>query len=248
MAEINREILATEKDTRNFNSSFREVISISDLTNASLRLNAMFGKINKYKEEIYELSNGEGRQSAFKKNIRENVKLVLDSRILIIEEGLARLKDKIQQSSRSVVSLKNSSSMVQANHEVKNRRKEILGCVLDDNEPADRIQIEESARSNYTVTPMQKQETKMDNEQKLLGISKKIDSIANTFMKMNDIISIHDQMFLDIETKTKKTHDQIRNGKRILKGIFESVEGNRSLIIKVFAFIFVIAVLTILLK
>ena len=79
-------------------------------------------------------------------------------------------------------------------------------------------------------------------------INKALDKVVTSYKKMSEMVSVHEEMFADIEMKTGVAKREVSGAKKVLQKIYVDVSGNRALIIKFFVVFTLVAVMYVLLK
>lgn len=112
--------------------------------------------------------------------------------------------------------------------------------------------IEESGRKtqetqSFRATFEQDAQIQKENKQ-LKKANKQLDKIVANYQRMGEIVSLHGQMFEDIEMKTMHAEESITRGRKTLQDIYEDVNSHRGFIVKLFTVLTVIAVLYLILR
>ena len=105
-----------------------------------------------------------------------------------------------------------------------------------------------SERQDHLSSELVMEDGKDVQEQnsKLRDVNKALDKVVNNFKKITEMVSLHDEMFGDIEMSTVDAKVNLKKGKGVLQKIHEDVSGNRKLILQFFGILIVIGMLYLL--
>ncbi len=189
-----------------------------------------------------------------KSQIFHSIKVIFESRFLKFRIEIKRLKKDAKEVRESTKQRKTILTQARPQFTVEGeklvRRQNARASPADphSDSPIVAPQSDPSHRggmnSNMTLS---KNDLSQENKQ-LKNITKALDKVMSNFQKMGEIVTLHDEMFSDIEMNTSVSQANIEKGKKTLHLIYQDVSSNRSLIFKIFAIVTLIAVIFILMK
>ena len=93
------------------------------------------------------------------------------------------------------------------------------------------------------------QGARLDQENRQLReVSHTFDRVLSSFKKMGEMVTLHDEMFSDIEMNASHAQENVERGRQVLQKIYQDVSSNRPFIVKMFAVVTLIALVLLLLK
>lgn len=96
---------------------------------------------------------------------------------------------------------------------------------------------------------MAEKDQQIEKENKRLQkVNKALDKIVSNFQKMGEIVSLHNQMFEDIEMKTQHTEQTVVKGRQTLQQIYQDVNSHRGFMVRLFAVLTLIAIFYLILR
>lgn len=187
--------------------------------------------------------------SAHKLKISQSIKLIFDSKVLkctklhkfaknLIKEKIERIKQRKNLFANQFSKTSVEVGLVrhrEANQALENQTKDIGEST--------EIQFIEKVQINF------EKDVQIEKEnQKLKKVNKALDKIVSNFQKMGEVVSLHSQMFDDIEMKTVESVELVGKGKRTLQLIYEDVNSHRGFMVKLFSVLTLIAIIYLILR
>ena len=194
-------------------------------------------------------------KSKIKSQIYHAIKTIFDSRSLKLKIELKRLKSEIKEIKENAKQRKTFLTQARPQYTVEReqlKRRNNATSKSDYNQDGakpiiDSTQDMSVSRNLSANVTMNRSDLSHENKQ-LKDINWALDKVMSNFQKMGEIVSLHDEMFSDIEMNTTATQINVDKGKKTLQMIYQDVHSNRSFLFKIFAIVTLIAVVFILLK
>lgn len=153
-----------------------------------------------------------------------------------IKERLERLKQRKQLLGEHRRTTLESSGL-------RNRNEVLEQMPTETEESAQNVQETRSLRATF------ERDMQIESQNKQLKkANKQLDKIVANYQRMGEIVSLHGQMFEDIEMKTQHAEESVTRSRKTLQDIYQDVNSHRGFIVKLFTALTVIAVIYLILR
>jgi t-SNARE complex subunit (syntaxin) len=194
-------------------------------------------------------------RSKLKAQVYHAIKTIFDSRCLKLKIELKRIKNEIKEIKENAKQRKTFLTQARPQYTVEReqlkRRQNASSTYSNGTDNGNSISEptldNPSTKTMASNVMMNRSDLSHENKQ-LKEINRAFDKVMSNFQKMGEIVSLHDEMFSDIEMNTTAAQVNVEKGKKTLQMIYQDVHSNRPFLLKIFAIVTFIAVLFILLK
>lgn len=249
-------LLNLQEKVQVFKKSFsKNKLAGSDPQKTEFQLEVIKKEFGTVQENFAQFHSSLNERSRIKSQIYHAIKTIFDSRCLKLKIELKRMKTEIKEIKETAKQRKTFLTQARPQYTVEReqlKRRQNVTSSYDYNTDNGKSMTESTHETSVSRTlsssvMMNRSELSHENKQ-LKDINRALDKVMSNFQKMGEIVSLHDEMFSDIEMNTMATQVNVDKGKKTLQMIYQDVHSNRSFLFKIFAIITFIAVIFILLK
>ncbi len=248
LSELSKKMAATTNALASFRSTDLQAMqSLPDLQKVLLSLEVTKRTLHDTQASAIGVLEKVPQNTAFRLQICQSIKLIFENesfKCLKLHKSTKQLvKDKIER-------LKQRKNMF-AGHSRSTVEMGLLRqrATTETLENQTREIAESKPRDGERGVAMVEKDQQIEKENKRLHkVNKTLDRIVSNFQKMGEIVSLHNQMFEDIEMKTHQTEETVIKGRHTLQQIYQDVNSHRGFMVRLFAVLTVIAIIYLILR
>lgn len=226
----------------------QNVQSLTDLKNIQFGVEISKSALKEIKQEFDVLWQTADQSTPQKAKIFKSIKLIFESKSFKCEKVQKFVRTLLKDKSERIKQRKHlfASQHSKTSVEIGTVKHRSSNVPLEN----EHLLIDSKAKEAHekgTILFEKDLSIEKDN-QKLKKVNKALDKVVSNFQKMGEIVSMHSQMFDDIEMKTTEAKVLVGKGKKTIQDIYEDVNSHRGFIVKIFGVLTMIAIVYLILK